>query len=230
MAPRAVNYDDPLTPPVAFESERRAMVDHLRKRGAATDERVLEAMLAVPRHVFVPARKEGQAYRDSPLAIGEGQTISAPHMVAMMLDALELQPGHKVLEIGTGRGYHAACTWEMVGPDGEVHSIERVEPLADAARRHLADAGYGEVEVHVGDGTEGLPDHAPYDRIYVTAGAPDVPDPLVDQLADPGILLVPQGGRRHQQLTKVRKEHASITREDLGGCAFVPLKGRFGWS
>lgn len=215
---------------MAYESERAKLVDGLRKRGAAGDRRVYEAMERVPRHLFVPASKEGEAYRDSPLSIGEGQTISAPHMVAMMLDALELSPGHKVLEIGTGRGYHAACTWELIEPDGELHTVERVDALADAARRHLADAGYEQVQVHVGDGTEGLPEHAPYDRVYVTAGAPDVPQPLVDQLADPGILLVPQGGRRHQQLTKVRKEHASITREDLGGCAFVPLKGRYGWS
>lgn len=206
------------------------MVRHLRRRGVAKDERVYRAMEQVPRHLFIPEARRDEAYRDSPVRIGEGQTISAPHMVAMMLDALDLQPGQKVLEVGTGRGYHAACTWEMVAPDGRVHTIERIDALAEAARETLAKAGYGEgITVHVGDGTEGLADHAPFDRIHVTAGAPDVPEPLLDQLADDGVLLVPAGGRTHQRLTKVRKVGASVEKDDLGGCAFVPLKGRFGW-
>lgn len=213
-----------------YESERAKLVEHLRKRGAASDAGVLEAIGRVPRHMFVPASKQGEAYRDSPLEIGEGQTISAPHMVAIMLDKLELEPGHRVLEIGTGRGYHAACTWELVKPDGRIWTVERIEALAEAARRTLADAGYHEgIDVVAGDGTKGLPEHAPYDRIYVTAGAPEIPQPLVDQLADGGLLLVPVGGRGGQSLKRVVKDDGRASVEDHGGCAFVPLKGEHGW-
>lgn len=213
-----------------YEAERAKMVETLKRRGAATDARVLEAMGRVPRHMFIPAKKEADAYRDSPLSIGEGQTISAPHMVAMMLEALRIEPGHRVLEIGTGRGYHAACTREVVEPDGHVWTIERHETLAEAARKTLEDTGYADgVTVLVGDGTRGWPDEAPYDRIYVTAGAPDVPGPLVDQLADGGVLVAPVGGRTHQSLTRVTKEGGHAKQEDLGGCAFVPLVGEFGW-
>lgn len=220
----------------ARADERAAMVEHLRDRAAASDPRVLEVMREVPRHLFVPRAHRADAYKDSPLRIGEGQTISAPHMVAIMLDAAGLRSGQRVLEIGTGSGYHAACTWALVRPDGHVHTMERHGALAEEAKANLAaaeEAGlFGVVDgvtVRVGDGTLGHPDEAPYDRIHVTAAAPDIPDPLKEQLADGGVLLCPVGGRYRQTLMRLSRRGDALREEDLGGCAFVPLKGEHGW-
>jgi protein-L-isoaspartate(D-aspartate) O-methyltransferase len=171
--------------------------------------------MAVPRHLFLPPEMCEQAYVDTPLQIGEGQTISAPHMVAIMAEALDLHPGLKVLEVGGGSGYHAAVMAELVRPGGKVFTIERIPLLVEMARKNLEAAGYSEVvEVIEGDGTRGLPEHAPYDRISVAAAAPHVPEPLKDQLSDGGKMLVPVGGSWYP--------------ENLGGCVFVPLIGEHG--
>lgn len=207
------------------------MVARLEEDGTIRDPRVAAAMLCVPRERFVPPESADLAFRDEPLGIGEGQTISAPHMVAIMLEALDLAPGHRVLEVGGGSGYAAACAAELVSPGGSVVAVERIAPLADAARRALADTGYASrVRVVVGDGSEGHAAAAPYDRISVACAAPSVPPPLVEQLAPHGILLVPVGDRGAQVLLRVRKRaDGSTEREDLGACRFVPLLGRHGF-
>jgi protein-L-isoaspartate(D-aspartate) O-methyltransferase len=205
------------------------MVSRLQDSGYVRSERVAQAMLAVPRHIFLPDDMREQAYMDTPLHIGEGQTISAPHMVAIMAEALDLHPGHNVLEVGGGSGYHAAVMAELVRPGGKVYSMERLGILAKAAERNLKASGYGDrVEVVVGDGTKGLPEHAPYDRISVAAAAPHVPEPLKEQLAEGGRMLVPVGGPWYQELIMVASIKNKFTTENLGGCAFVPLIGEHG--
>ena len=211
-----------------YERERKEMVEKLVTSGYLRSREVIEAMMKVPRHVFVPAEIQHQAYYDQPLPVGDDQTISAPHMVAMMCDALRLDRGHKVLEVGAGTGYHACVIAEIV--KRKVISIERVENLVKRARENLADAGCGLVEIIHGDGTKGYEKEAPYDRIIVTAGAPEVPDALVEQLKDGGLLLVPVGSRYYQELIEVRKVSGRIEKRSLGGCAFVPLVGEDGWS
>jgi protein-L-isoaspartate(D-aspartate) O-methyltransferase len=187
-------------------------------------------MELVERHLFLPASMVNEAYLDTPLQIGEGQTISAPHMVAMMAEGLDLRPGLKVLEVGGGSGYHAAVMAELVKPNGKVYSMERIPSLAESARRNLKAAGYDNiVEVIVGDGTKGLPEHAPFDRISIAAAAPYVPEPLKQQLAENGRMLIPVGNRWYQDLTMVERKGASYKETKLGGCVFVPLIGEFGF-
>ncbi len=212
-----------------FEFERNRLVDSLKGRGYVTSKAVEEAMRRVPREEFLPAELREEAYIDSPLPIGEGQTISAPHMVAIMIENLRLSAGLKVLEVGTGSGYHAAVCAEVVGPEGHVYTIERITKLASFAEGNLKRTGYSEVvSVVLGDGSKGLPEHAPFDRIFVAAGAPDVPPPLQYQLTADGMLLVPVGGRWYQDLIRVTRKGKKFHRENLGGCVFVPLIGEFG--
>jgi len=206
------------------------MVKGLRDHGLVTDQRVLEAMERVPRHEFLPPELKEQAYMDSPLPIGMGQTISAPHMVGIMLEALELRLGHRVLEIGAGSGYHAALMGEMVRPGGRVYTVERLEALGSKAKETIERLGYDDVvEVVVADGSLGLPEHAPYDRITVAAAAPGVPKPLEEQLADGGRMLVPVGGQGYQDLTLVTRRGDKLERTGLGGVVFVPLIGQHGY-
>lgn len=206
------------------------MVSRLQSQGIIRSQRVADAMLAVPRHMFLPPSLREQAYTDTPLHIGEGQTISAPHMVAIMVEALDLQPGHKVLEVGGGSGYHAAVIAELIRPDGKVFTIERLHGLVEMARKNLKQAGYSDmVEVIEGDGTRGLPEHAPYDRISVAAAAPHIPEPLKEQLADEGRLLVPVGGSWYQDCTLITRKKGRFQTENLGGCMFVPLIGEHGY-
>ena len=205
-------------------------MDSLVRRGYITSPSVERAMRRVPREDFLPESLRDEAYIDSPLPIGEGQTISAPHMVAIMAQQLDLVPGMKVLEIGTGSGYHAAVCAEVVSPDGHVFTIERISSLAATAEANLKKTGFASlVTVIFGDGTKGLPEHAPYDRIFVAAAAPDVPTPLTDQLVDGGRLLVPVGGRFYQDLIRVVRKGGSLTKENLGGVVFVPLIGEYGY-
>ena len=206
--------------------ERKEMVRRQIQGRRIQDELVLEAMRTVPRHRFVPAYVRGSAYRDAPLPIGEGQTISQPYVVAFMTEALQLSGGEKVLEIGTGSGYQAAVLALIAG---EVISVERLPRLAEEARRTLAELGYDNVRVVVGDGTQGWPEEAPYDAIMVTAASPEVPAPLLQQLAEGGRLVAPVGPRHTQQLVRVRREGEEFGREDLLGVAFVPLIGEHGW-
>jgi protein-L-isoaspartate(D-aspartate) O-methyltransferase len=212
------------------ENERRELVLGLRDSGYVTDDAVLEAMARVPRHEFLPPPMAPLAYQDTPLPIGQGQTISAPHMVGMMLQALDLRPGMKVLEIGTGSGYHAALVAELVRPNGRVYTIERIEALGLEARERLERLGYDDViEVIIADGTAGLEEHAPYDRIFVAAAGPRVPEPLRQQLADGGLLMVPVGGRTVQDLVLVSRSGDRFTERSMGSVIFVPLIGEHGY-
>jgi protein-L-isoaspartate(D-aspartate) O-methyltransferase len=205
---------------------RRAMVDsQLRARGIR-DERVLRAFAEVPRHLFVPEHLRSMAYEDSPLPIGHGQTISQPLMVAIMLEALELGGDERVLDIGAGSGYSAALLAVLAR---EVVAVEVIPEVARLARANLDRAGYPQVEVVLGDGSLGHPVRAPYDGIVVAAGAPDVPQALVEQLADGGRLVLPVGSRLGQSCLRLRRRGTQVLREDLGACAFVPLVGEQGW-
>lgn len=209
-----------------FARERQLMVDDQLVRRGIGDPKVLEAMAAIPREAFVPESLRSAAYRDSPLMIGHGQTISQPYMVALMTQALELTGAERVLEIGTGSGYQTAILARLAR---EVVTVERIAALAETAGARLAGMGYSNVIAAVGDGTLGHAKAAPYDRILVTAGAPDVPDALVDQLADAGILVIPTGSRIEQTLWRVRRRGGTIDKSELVGCIFVPLIGAQGW-
>jgi protein-L-isoaspartate(D-aspartate) O-methyltransferase len=210
-----------------FEQARHRMIaEQLEARGFR-DPAVLAAMRQVPRHLFVAPGLAERAYEDTPLPIGERQTISQPYMVALMSEALELAPGARVLEVGTGSGYQAAVLAEM---GARVVSLERIPRLAEHAAQVLQVLGYGEqVRVEVGDGTLGWPPGAPYDAIVVTAGAPRIPRPLVEQLAEHGRLVLPMGEDDLQTLVRLRREPAGLVEEYLGECRFVKLLGSFGW-
>ncbi len=190
-------------------------------------ERVVEAMARVPREEFVADELRPLAYEDRPLPIGYGQTISAPHMVAMMCDILDLREGMKVLEVGGGCGYHAAVMAELIGPSGHVYSVERIPELVDLARRNLERTGYKNVTMILGDGTLGYKDQAPYDRISVAASAPDIPEPLKEQLKQGGRMVIPVGSYS-QDLLVVTKDH-DLKVERAMGVIFVPLIGEYGF-
>ena len=212
---------------VEFAKERAELVTSLKYHGIS--EKVLRAMLTVPRHLFVPAVHLSDSYVDTPLNIGYGQTISAPHMVAIMCNLLDLQEGHKVLEIGAGSGYNAAVMGELVGNTGEVYSIERIPELVKFSKSNLKAAGYCNVEVLLSDGSIGLPEHAPYDRICVTASAPSIPEPLVQQLKPGGRMVIPVG-ETFQSLYLVIKDSAgTVVNKEWGGVVFVPLIGKHGF-
>ena len=209
-----------------FERLRREMVQAQLEPRKIKDQRVLEAMRKVPRHKFVPERMRREAYDDHPLPIGEGQTISQPYMVAIMTELLELRGEEKVLEIGTGSGYQLAILAELAR---EAFSVERFGPLADQSRTRLRELGYRNIEIRTGDGTLGWPERAPFDGIIVTAGAPRIPPPLIEQLSEGGRLVIPVGEERHQELYRVVKEGGGTRKEYFGGCVFVPLVGEHGW-
>jgi protein-L-isoaspartate(D-aspartate) O-methyltransferase len=210
----------------AFAAQRRRMVERLAKAGIGVP-RVWAALEAVPRHLLVPEALQVQAYSDSALPIGDGQTISAPGSVALMSSALALEGGERVLEIGTGSGYQAAVLSRLAG---EVISVERLPGLAARARRALDTLGVANVVVYLGDGSLGRPADAPFDAILVTAGAPAIPRPLLEQLAAGGRLVAPIGAREEQRLVRVRRGGEGFTREDLGRCRFVDLVGANGWA
>ncbi|MDK2795970.1 MAG: protein-L-isoaspartate(D-aspartate) O-methyltransferase [Archaeoglobaceae archaeon] len=210
-----------------YDEKRRRLAERLREE-LNLSERVYNAIKKVPRHLFVPEKYRSEAYVDTPLPIGYGQTISAPHMVAIMCELLDIKEGEKVLEIGTGCGYHAAVTAELVGSKGRVISIERIPELAEIARRNLYALGYENVLVVVGDGSLGYPEEAPYDKIYVTASAPDIPKPLIDQLRVGGKMVIPVG-EDYQTLYVVEKEKNRIVRKSWGAVRFVLLYGEHGF-
>jgi protein-L-isoaspartate(D-aspartate) O-methyltransferase len=216
---------------MGFSEQRSRMIKRLLEQGYISTPETSLAMEKVPRHLFVPQELQDSSYQDTPLYIGEGQTISAPHMVGIMIENLDLHKGNKVLEIGSGSGYHAAVMAEMVRPTGHIFSVERIETLAMRARANLENAGYSElVTVIIEDGSNGLPEHSPYDRISVAAAAPSIPEPLKLQLAEGGKLLVPVGGRLYQELMLVVRRDNQFTQENLGGCVFVPLVGDHGYT
>lgn len=203
------------------------VVEQLRARNIC-DERVLAAFAKVPRHLFCSSVSLSEAYADHPVEIGYGQTISQPYMVAWMLEAARLRATDRVLEIGTGSGYQAALLAQLVA---RVHSVERIPELLDVARELLTRLGLENVTVHGGDGSGGWPEHAPFDAIFYTAAAPEVPEQVRHQLAIGGRLLAPVGQRHRQNLLRIERTAEETYREqELGGCVFVPLRGAFGWS
>jgi protein-L-isoaspartate(D-aspartate) O-methyltransferase len=206
--------------------ERARMVEHQLRGRDIVDRRVLEAMERVPREVFVPEDLRDRAFDDAALPIGAGQTISQPYMVARIAEELGLDGDERVLDVGTGSGYQAAVLAELAD---EVHTIERIPELAEVARANLAAAGYGDVEVHVGDGSRGLPSHAPYDAIAVAAAAPGFPQALYDQLRPGGRLVVPIGGRRGQRLQVIVRSPEGPAVVRSVPCRFVPLVGEEGF-
>jgi protein-L-isoaspartate(D-aspartate) O-methyltransferase len=205
---------------------KRDMLRRQLKGRGIVDPRVLDAMERVPRERFVPTELIDEAYADRALCIGCGQTISQPFMVAMMTEALELEGGETVLEIGTGCGYQTAVLAELVP---EVLSIERLDPLAKQSWQTLEALGYRNVTIRTGDGTLGWPERAPFARIIVTAMAADCPPALFEQLAEGGILVIPLGGRESQNLQAIRKVNGRMISTSLSGCRFVPLIGEQGW-
>lgn len=212
---------------VAYRMPRRRLAERLASVGVC-DPRVLDAMAAVPRHLLIPDALRPRAYQDAALPIGDGQTISAPSMVAWMSQALELRGDETVLEVGTGSAYQAAILARLAA---RVISIERIPRLAARARRALDELGISNVIVHLGDGSLGRPADAPFDAIAVTAGGPDVPPPLMEQLAPGGRLVGPFGLRGTQVLVRVRRTASgALKREELGGCHFVDLVGVHGYS
>ncbi len=209
----------------SFAAERERLVTSLAERREDLGQRVLEAIARVPRHIFVPPKLRTMAYDDRALPIGSGQTISAPHMVAIMARVLDPRPGDKVFEVGTGSGYHAAVLAEMVAPDGQVTSVEYVPELADKARDVLTKAGYADaVRVFAGDGGKGDPDEAPFQRISIAAATPRVPEPLLQQLDIGGVLVAPVG-QHEAVLTRIERTPEGYTTTEHGLCVFVPLTG-----
>ncbi|MCX8151188.1 MAG: protein-L-isoaspartate(D-aspartate) O-methyltransferase [Candidatus Bathyarchaeota archaeon] len=214
------------------------LIESLTRQGILRSPEVIRAMRAVPRAKFLPIDMQSYESVDTPLPIGFGQTISAPHMVSIMNEALELKIGHKVLEVGGGSGWHAATIAEIVAPKGtprsewgHVFTVEIVASLAENARRNIINSGYGDrVTIITGDGSKGYPEKAPFDRAVVAAAAPEVPKPLVDQLKLGGILVVPVGSPfLFQTLMKVTKQiNGKIKETNIGSVAFVPLTGEFG--
>jgi protein-L-isoaspartate(D-aspartate) O-methyltransferase len=213
-----------------FLAQRRSMVEsQLRARGIR-DERVLTAMFRVPRHEFVSENYRHQVYEDHPIPIGEGQTISQPYIVALMLEALALDPSDRVLEVGTGSGYQTALLSQLTR---QVYSVERQASLARTAQATLARLGFTNLNVLLGDGSHGLLEQAPFDAIVVSAAAPQIPAPLFEQLREGGRMVIPVGPPHAQELQLVRKQAGLPVVTDLEGCRFVPLIGsegyRSGW-
>lgn len=209
-----------------FLGARRRLVEALRSNGIS-DPAVLKAVERTPRHLFVPTGVRHRAYDDTPLQIGSGQTISQPSIHARYLELLKLKGTERVLEIGTGSGYQTVLLSHLAA---QVFSIERVAPLMERARDVIRDCGARNVSLLIGDGSIGWRQYAPYDAILVSAAAPDIPQPLVEQLAVGGVLLLPLGGRDEQMLTMVTKHTDHVERRDIVPVRFVPLLGTHGWT
>lgn len=209
-----------------YRLAREKMVEtQLMPRGIA-DQRVLAAMRKVPRHRFVGVGLLGEAYNDHPLPIGEGQTISQPYIVALMTEALQLTGSEYTLEIGTGSGYQTALLAEL---SRRVYTVERIKPLMNGAIKLLDELGYTNISFKIFDGTMGWDENGPYDAIMVTAGSPQIPQPLLDQLAEKGRLVIPVGDRYSQELIRITKKKGRLVRKSFGGCRFVDLIGVHGW-
>jgi protein-L-isoaspartate(D-aspartate) O-methyltransferase len=208
------------------EARRRMVAEQLRPRGIR-DSRVLEAFETIPRHLFVPPEYRPWAYDDSPQPIGHEQTISQPYIVALMSELLALTGSERVLEVGTGSGYQAAILAKLAA---EVHTVELIPALADRARRNMEILGLETVHVHCADGSQGWPDSAPYQAILTAAAAPKVPQPLLEQLAEGGRLVLPVGARGFQRLELWRKQGGAFSSENILPVAFVLLRGKHGWT
>jgi protein-L-isoaspartate(D-aspartate) O-methyltransferase len=207
--------------------ERSRMVEHQIRARGITNPRLLTAMREIPRHHFIPPPYNSSAYEDAPLPIGNGQTISQPYIVALMTELLDPRPEDRVLEIGAGSGYQAAILSRLVR---HVTTIERIPGVADLARRNVEELGLKNISIIVGDGTLGYTGNAPYDGIIITAATPEIPQPLIDQLAVGGILVAPVGSRDIQELVTLTRTEKGIVRASHGGVRFVPLIGEHGWA
>lgn len=215
-----------------MQNEREELVEKLLKNGHIQTGKVKKAMLHVPREEFMPPEIRDYAYLDRPLPIGKGQTISAPHMVAIIAEKLDLDEGMNILEIGTGFGYNAAVVSQIIGSSGHVYTLERIPSLAQKAKENLEKTGYkDQVTVIIGDGTLGYPEKAPFDRIYGTASAPKIPEPLKNQLKIGGKLIIPLGSNNYfQELVSIQRvSEDKFESSNLGGVAFVPMIGEYGW-
>jgi len=210
-----------------YRRARQRMVDEQLRGRDITDDRVLDAMRQIPRHLFIPADLKSQAYLDGPLRLGQGQTISQPYIVALMTQLLELHGDEAVLEIGTGSGYQAAVLSRLAR---QIYSLERIPELAEGARQVLQGLGINNVEVLHRDGSGGLPEHGPYQAIVVTAAAPRVPSPLKEQLAEAGRLVLPVGSQDGQMLERWIREGDDFRCQRIAPVAFVPLVGEYGWA
>ena len=210
-----------------FEQARIQMVESQVRLRGITEERVIAAFRKIPRHLFVPEEFRHEAYADHPLPIGAGQTISQPYIVALMTQALRLQGHERVLEIGAGSGYQTAILAELAL---EVFAIERIPDLLEGVRHRLRASGCLNVQLATGNGSLGWPEHAPYDGILVSAAAPDIPRPLLAQLAEGGRMVLPIGPHPSQMLVEVEKRGGRIIHKELASCVFVPLVGEHGWS
>ena len=209
-----------------FEAQRARMVEEQLKARGLTDERLLVTFRKVERHLFVPPGLQHEAYADHPLPIGAGQTISQPYIAALMIAQLHLQGHERVLEVGTGSGYQTAILAELAL---EVFSVERLPELLRPVRERLQAMGYSNVHFSAGNGSLGWPEEAPFNAMVVSAAAPDIPAPLLKQLADGGRMILPIGPQQGQMLVQVEKHAGMIYRTDIASCVFVPLIGEYGW-
>ncbi len=209
-----------------FDEKRQNMIfDQLMARGIR-DPKILKVFLSIPRHLFVPSAYQEESYSDRPIPIGAGQTISQPYIVALMTHHLFQQPRAKVLDIGTGSGYQTAILSKLAQ---QVYSMERIPSLAESAARLLTELKINNVKIRVDDGTVGWPEQAPYDGIVVTAAAPSIPEPLLDQLAESGVLVIPIGSASSQTLTVIERHQGKFQSKSVCECVFVPIIGRHGW-
>ncbi len=211
-----------------LEERKLRLIESLKREGILRKPEVIKAMMRVPREEFVLPFYRKEAYGDYPLPVEGGQTISAPHMVVMMTELLDLKRGQKVLDIGTGTGYHAAVMAEVVGPEGEIYGIERVRDLAERAAETLKKLGYKNIHIYVGDGSAGMPEKGPFDRILVACAAPHIPEPLIEQLKDGGKMVIPVG-KMTQRLILVEKKGEKVEKSFHGYCVFVPMLGKHGF-
>jgi len=213
---------------MTYEIRRKELVKRLILERRIYSKEVEQAFLEIPREVFVPDSIKKYAYLDTPLEIGNGQTISAPHMVAIMVEGLDIKKGQKILEIGAGSGYHAAIVSKLIGKNGHVYTIERHSSLTENAKKNIKNAGITNITIETGDGSQGLSKYGPYDRIYVTCAAPGIPPPLIEQLKNKGKLMIPVG-KAICELKLIEKKGEKLIENNLGGCAFVPLIGEHGY-
>jgi protein-L-isoaspartate(D-aspartate) O-methyltransferase len=209
-----------------YEMLRENMVEYQIKSRGMSDEKILKSMRRIPRHLFVPEQQRIYAYEDFPLPIGEGQTISQPHIVALMTSLLRLKGREKVLEIGTGSGYQAAILSKIAK---EVYTVEKIASLGLKAEKLFKELGYRNIKVKISDGTEGWSEHAPYDGIIITAGSPQIPKPLIGQLSENGKIIAPIGGSSVQDLIVAENIKGKLSQRAICGCMFVPLIGKYGW-
>ena len=212
-----------------LDEKNEELVEHIKSVGYLKSKQVEEALRKVPRYLFVPENTKHLACRDMPLSIGYNQTISQPSTVVAMTEALKVKKNQKILEIGTGSGWQAAILSHLVGEKGSVYTIETVKELAEFARKNIKKLGIENIEVFEKDGSEGLKEKTPFDRIIVTAACPDIPKTLIEQLKQGGIMVIPVGNLYLQEMYVVKKQKGKIEKTSIGSFMFVPLRGRFGF-